>query len=205
MGHSQRLAVPRQDPQLNYFKLIESTLDNLGEHFKPHELAYLALTGKIESVIRDRLAYLLHIGGVFKPSVVNREWKKIDIAIVPKRHGGGLGVGIQLKAKSSTYIVVSEARSLRRAALEDLRKCRGKVSKAYFLLIAPHFVGSPGRIFREIFKYRWEQVPESKVRNAVTGAFKGWHIVGSHNGKPLNAGKAFDMEVSLHYWLCKRE
>ncbi len=46
----------------------------------PGELAYLALTSKIERPLQDRLAWLLHIR--LPGWVVSREWRAIDIAIL---------------------------------------------------------------------------------------------------------------------------
>jgi hypothetical protein len=65
-------------------KLI-SILATIHECFRPDELAYLAVTSKIENPLRDRIAFALHdqIGDCF---LVHREWKdkykkKADIAV----------------------------------------------------------------------------------------------------------------------------
>jgi len=55
-------------------------LEAAAASFAPGELAYLALTSKIERPLQDRLAWLLHT----RPPalVVSREWRATDIAIL---------------------------------------------------------------------------------------------------------------------------
>src|SRR5690348_7326338 len=46
------------------------------------ELAYLALTSKIEHPIRDRMAFYLHSKFSGAGSIVAREWKRVDLAVI---------------------------------------------------------------------------------------------------------------------------
>ena len=55
-------------------------MKNIQSYFKKDELAYLALTGKIEHPIRDRLAFRLHKR--LKNLKIVREWKRTDLAIL---------------------------------------------------------------------------------------------------------------------------
>ncbi|MYE01408.1 MAG: hypothetical protein F4Y03_09010, partial [Alphaproteobacteria bacterium] len=68
---------------------VVETLKSLDQHFSRDELAYLALTSKVENPIRDRLAYLLHQKyGEEENIFVAREWTerkkiaRVDIAIL---------------------------------------------------------------------------------------------------------------------------
>lgn len=69
-------------------KIIIDVISTISEKFKPNELAFLAVTSKIELNLRDRIAFEIHknIGEQF---LVCREWspktgngKRIDLAIV---------------------------------------------------------------------------------------------------------------------------
>lgn len=73
----------------SWAELVAQNLQALGEDFRPNELAYLALTSKVEATIRDRLAYRLHQHLAEKRShlAVAREWqvfnrKRFDLAVV---------------------------------------------------------------------------------------------------------------------------
>ena len=61
-----------------------SALKEVESAFLQNELAYLALTQKVEHVFRDKLAFLLHQRlQTGKPSyVVCREWQRADLAIL---------------------------------------------------------------------------------------------------------------------------
>ena len=101
--------------------MIEKTLAKIGEQFAPNELAYLALTAKVESAVRDKLAYCLHKEESLKEFVVLREWAKIDLVIISESQcrEGKTSVGLQLKAKSSSYKIVKEVDELLHDARVD--------------------------------------------------------------------------------------
>ena len=52
------------------------------ESFESDELAYLALTGKIEIPLRDRLAWKVYGNWPSPPYYTSREWNKTDFAII---------------------------------------------------------------------------------------------------------------------------
>lgn len=60
-----------------------SSLNHVIERFEKNELAYLALTSKIEFPIRDKWAFLLHEKLSPTGIIVAREWKWIDLASSP--------------------------------------------------------------------------------------------------------------------------
>jgi hypothetical protein len=55
-------------------------LEAAAASFAPGELAYLALTSKVERPLQDRLAWLLHTG--LPGLVVSREWRVTDTVIL---------------------------------------------------------------------------------------------------------------------------
>ncbi len=58
---------------------LKNVMNTLPICFSCNELAYLALTGKVENQVRDKLAYL--INQRYKDWRVTREWNRADIAI----------------------------------------------------------------------------------------------------------------------------
>jgi hypothetical protein len=50
--------------------------------FERGELAYLAVTSKVEFPVRDRLAWELHRGLEDRSLLVAREWRRADMAVV---------------------------------------------------------------------------------------------------------------------------
>ena len=63
-------------------KTIKDSLRETKKEFGKDELAFLALTTKVELPLRDRWAYVL-FNKVFKNRFfVSREWKRTDIAII---------------------------------------------------------------------------------------------------------------------------
>jgi hypothetical protein len=67
--------------ELEFFGLMDASINELENEFYEDELAYLAITSKVELPIRDKLAYILH-KNIDKHLFVAREWNRIDLAIL---------------------------------------------------------------------------------------------------------------------------
>jgi hypothetical protein len=65
---------------LDFGPLLYEEIERLPELFEVDELAYLALTSKIELPIRDRLAFALYKR--LDQRLVAREWKRVDLAVL---------------------------------------------------------------------------------------------------------------------------
>jgi len=61
---------------------VAAALDRAVQDFDPDELAFLALTGKIELTLRDRLAWETQGSWPSPPAFTAREWKKTDLAVI---------------------------------------------------------------------------------------------------------------------------
>ena len=85
-------------------------LEAAAASFAPGELAYLALTSKIERPLQDRLAWLLHTR--LPDLVVSREWRATDIAILSAGAESPL-VLLEAKAMYSFDVAWNTARALR--------------------------------------------------------------------------------------------
>ena len=72
---------------MNMYEELKKAITQIPSQFKTNELAYLALTSKIELPIRDKLAYILFNqlhdkGNLSEKYLVARELKRIDLAIL---------------------------------------------------------------------------------------------------------------------------
>lgn len=94
---------------MNYRQELIDIIKNISKSFSENELAYLALTSKIEIPLRDKIAYVLH-KKYNKHSLVCREWKnkdgsmnshrRIDLAIIDRKSKKATCL-IEFKANSS--------------------------------------------------------------------------------------------------------
>jgi hypothetical protein len=111
---------------MTFKKDIEDIISTISSKFQDNELAYLALTSKVELPLRDRIAFELHkkYGDKY---LICREWKskeikssdRVDLAIVEKETEKVLCL-IEFKAKS----VVRMEKEFTRHLAEDLIKIR---------------------------------------------------------------------------------
>ncbi len=72
---------------MDFFELIDKSIRGFEGEIHEDELAYLAMTSKVERPFQDKLAYILHKNmkkneGEF---YVAREWRRSDIAILDKK------------------------------------------------------------------------------------------------------------------------
>ena len=142
-------------------KLIDSLHDLTGE-FQPNELAYLALTSKIEGPLRDRWAYSLH-QALSPEHVVAREWpgprtsgkrRRADLAIVA--HGSAHAI-IELKAIYSFDVINSRHKEFIEWLRTDGEKWSDCASASiYTVLLVTHPDGEVAGHYERIVKY----VPE---------------------------------------------
>ena len=191
-------------------KLIDSLHDLTGE-FQPNELAYLALTSKIEGPLRDRWAYSLH-QALSPEHVVAREWtgpsgKRADLAIVA--HGSAHAI-IELKASYSFDVINSG----RKKFIEQLRTdgekwsdCAG--ASIYTVLLVTHPDGEVAGHHKGIVKY----VPEinravrkcgspEKVKARAKASLRGDLGADVVCGE-LCGGRAFGTSLSVLWFVTK--
>src|SRR3989344_4463942 len=109
-------------------KLIESDIKNslrgIANKFGKNELAFLALTTKIELPFRDRWAYALYQKLNKVGLIVSREWRRVDMAILEKNKQVAL---IELKAMY-TFDALDEA-GFYKEAIEQLKMDAVKAGK----------------------------------------------------------------------------
>ena len=192
--------------------LIES-IRGLIEEFRPHELAFYALTTKIEMPFRDRWAFSLH-RQLGKEYIVAREWQRTDLTIL---RGDVPLILVELKAMYSfdaidkasahTYIL-----SNMQADTNKVRKKAQPESEIYTVLLVTHprapivrsYLGTikyASQINRAVKKLENSEQVSMLCLSNINDAFADRHIVS--NGI-LNAGTAFGIEVDVFYWLIKQ-
>jgi hypothetical protein len=93
------------------------------------DLAYLALTSKIEHQIRDQLALSMQIALRHTPYFVHREWHRTDLAITKGSHAKLL---VEIKSMATADVSKAEItsdRDYRKALQRDLDKMHKTIAK----------------------------------------------------------------------------
>ena len=114
---------------MSFHTIIKNILENVCQKFNKNELAYLAMTGKIENPLRDKIAFELHTN-FNTQALVCREWKgpnennRTDIAIIDKVTKEPKCL-IELKAHSTPRYEKEYGKFM----LNDLRKMRTKADE----------------------------------------------------------------------------
>ncbi len=182
-------------------KILMDSLSSIALEFKTNELAYLALTSKIEQPLRDRWAFVLH-RKLQKDIIVSREWLRTDIALITNQEPIAL---IELKAMY-TFDATS-AKSLS-SFVQDMEKDESKAKnlasksvEIYTILLATHPKSIIPIRFEQIVKYApginnairkfkdADSVREVAI-NEVNDKFVGKNVIASGN---INGGKAFNV------------
>lgn len=191
--------------------LLVENLEKAAESFAPDELAYLALTSKIERPLQDRLAWSLHTQ--FPGLVVAREWKRADLAILDADASAPL---VLLEAKAMyTFDVAGDgvpntAKYVNRMRLDIGKAAKldcGGVADLYALALVTHPIGVPRKL-DGVVKY-WPDIASS-LRQHEPAALRqlaaetmARHLpaLGSVNSGSLRGGEAFGVEVAVDWWL----
>jgi len=201
-------------------KLIIDTLNSIGSDFRQNELAYLALTSKVEMPVRDKLAYKLHSNPNCE-AIIAREWKRVDIALLEDKTDtfppnakvyswlGNAEALIELKAvytgdfksKSSTVKYIADLE-------RDLNSMNeiGMGKPKYNILLATHIHQKIQKPYPPQIKYpsianRTAGNDIEEVINDISGKLKK-----TFEKKPIatgiiDAGEAFGLEVKVMFWV----
>ena len=194
--------------------LLIKPLENTVKEFGKDELAFLALTTKIELPLRDRLAYVLHKKLSKQNFIVSREWYRVDLAILKDNKPKVL---VELKAMytfdavnengyyKSAIVYLKDDMNRRRQSLAD------KDTNIFGILLATHPKKRIPSKLRGVVKYQ----------QGINGAFKKFSNekevfnvankrVDKFIGKNkiikkgvLKGGSAFGIETDVLYWIIK--
>lgn len=197
----------------NLENIITSSIKQVADEFQKDELAFLALTTKIELPLRDRWAYLLYKKLKSENFIVSREWKRMDLAILKNEIPEAL---IQLKAMY-TFNAALDAENINGYAkytLDDEKKATRFASKdtaTYSVLLVTHPSAIISSKLSGIVKYHTginkalrkfgcpKEVAVEAKRN-INNKFKNRNVTASGE---LPGGKAFGVGVSVMYWIIR--
>jgi hypothetical protein len=195
-------------------KLIEA-LRKIGGRFEDGELAYLALTSKIELPIRDRLAFMLKRDLDKEGYVVAREWpsgnrNRVDIAIL--KNGAPVAL-IELKALYAFDIVrdkikkyINEVKKDEDSSLVVMENAKG----VYMILLATLPEKDGGSEMKKVIKYQGGIKGGVEKYHGDIGALtvSAKHIVKKRfSGRKLvsdgtiSGGSSFGVKTDVLYWL----
>lgn len=196
--------------------VVETETGNLGKHFEENELAYIALTGKVELCLRGRLVWRLQTRLFPLGLLVAREWtrkkRRIDAAIL---EDDKLVALLEFKAMVTFDCteVHSEPQQYPRLMLEDIVKMKQTASVNTFLysiLFATHplrpipdaykrIVKYAGRMNKALRMYNNSQKVLETCDRTINNYFQAKHLRVSR-GRTLNAGEWFDVPVEILCW-----
>ncbi len=188
------------------------TLKNIPYEFQENELAYLALTTKIELPFRDRWAYSLFKNLAHTNVNVSREWKRTDLALIQNSSPLAL---IELKAMYTFDALnqrqLAEFTNAMSTDEEKAKKLADKNTEIYTILLATHPTATVHSSLSKIVKYDsginkaiknlgTSDAVKEKAINKVNIELKDRNVVlyGEFSG-----GKAFGIDTSILYWLVK--
>jgi hypothetical protein len=184
-------------------------LERAAASFAPGELAYLALTSKIERPLQDRLAWSLHAG--LPGLVVSREWRKTDIAIL-SADGKTPRVLLEAKAMYSFDLAWEpNASGYPQLMAHDMAKASQLdpegTAAVYALALVTHPHGLP-RDLPGVIKYLDRiteatlEVGAGPLREIAAATMKRTlPQLGNVRTGALSGGVAFDTKVTIDYWL----
>lgn len=195
-------------------EIIEGSLKETLKEFGKNELAFLALTTKIELPLRDRWAYVLFNKLSKSDFIISREWKRTDIAIIKK---GSPIVLIEIKALYTFDAINVEGYYKKQinylqADEEKASKLASKDTDIYTVLFVTHPVSSIPYHLEGVAKYHpGINGAFNKHQNAnnikkvaverIKAELKGKNLIAEGI---LKAGSAFGIEIEIIYWILRK-
>ncbi len=198
----------------DFATLLTAELAHIHECFGENELAFLALTSKVELPIRDRLAYRLF--NRLPQLRVAREWKRVDLAVLSAELPPVPLMLLEAKALYTFDLVGEEAWVERYPAkvARDVEKLGGlndvrDETELFALVLATHPKGTIEPALRQIAKYSSGISKAIKAlgdASAVAGAAGSFlqsrlERFGPVQSGEIAAGEAYGVHVEVHFSL----
>ncbi len=199
---------------IDFGPVLHEELERIDQLFEPDELAYLALTSKVELPIRDRLAFALHRR--LDNRLVAREWKRVDLAILAD---DGDTPELLLEAKALyTFDLIGEDVWVDRypkKVRDDVAALRARSdlverTQLFALVLATHPLSEAGHELRQLAKYSRGVGKalaalgdaEAVLREADTAVCAALPDASEvlYKGE-IRGGSAYGIEVTVPYWL----
>jgi hypothetical protein len=196
--------------------ILASAIGTAGHSFADGELAFLALTSKVERPLLDRISYQLHVALQPLGLMVAREYPaaagiRCDVAVLRE---GRIAAAIEAKAmytadgtrqnglcRQYPDLLETDLRRYSSVKIEGL--------KVYSLLLATHLLAAPPSNLRQVIKYSpmlnqafKSHTTANTIRDiAEQGLGKLLRLDLRKAAGTLKAGHAFGIEVELLWWL----
>ena len=195
---------------MNYKGLLQNHMTKLSDSFRMNELAYLALTSKIELPIRDKMAYRIFLEQ-FPNYISAREWKRSDLVLLNNFEPACI---VEFKAMY-TFNAIFQPSKFKKLMENDIKKAfkiGNQDTEVYSIILATH----PCKVIFEEEKY------EKIIKYCNKGINKAYDKFINSNtiketakenfesqfknqdrllGGTIKAGTAFDIEVEILYWI----
>ena len=194
-------------------KVVQESIELFGED----ELAYLSLTSKNELVIRDKIAYKLHIE--LKESIVTREYRvkgvnsRIDLATLENNEIKDI---IELKSMY-TFDAVDGLDKFIDSVNRDFDKnssLKNDITNQFAIIIGTHPRTIPSEKYKDFVKYynsikRYmkkisrDRILIEKMDRKIRSAFE----KDKYEIKDIivNAGNAFGVDVDICFWIVEKK
>lgn len=202
------------DPFVDFSAVVGEELARLDRLFGVGELAFLALTSKVELPVRDRLAFALHKR--LPHLLVAREWRRVDLAVLAQ---DGKTPEMLLEAKALyTFDLIGDDVWVDRypqMVRKDVAALRARTdlsqrTQLLALVLATHPLSGAGPELREVAKYSGgvakalaalgsADAVMKQADAAITASLpEASDLVASGR---LAGGAAYGIQVEIPYWL----
>ena len=172
-------------------EVLRESLAAIDQEFRKNELAYLALTTKIEHPVRDRWAFYLY-EKLYGEIIVSREWKRTDLALLEKSGPKAL---IELKAMYTFDAALDKngiSGFIKAMEMDEIKasKLATAQTQIYTVLLATHpksivpprlegFVKYRSGINKAISMFESAENVREEAVSAIERKFKGKNVVSS--------------------------
>jgi hypothetical protein len=173
--------------------------------FQRNELALLAVTSKVEHVLRDRLAYELFRSLNKDGLAVVREHRRVDVAVL---HETSPIFAVQLKQMYTFDPLRKENAEYYKLQIKrDIEKCDSLVDQypqLFILLICVDLSGPlpPWAKYRHQIRGAFERHGKAVGTKACV-AVKRWRLMKHAKHSRADAGTAYGVTVRLDYWIAE--
>jgi hypothetical protein len=209
------IQVDRQDaPKALGAAELKRAIEAAGKSFSSDELAFLALTSKVERPFVDRISYQLFRELESTVYTVAREFPlgdaRIDLAVL---QSSSVVVALEAKAMYSGDCVGRDRRQRSYPMLldKDLRRFVTTYARPqiYCLLLATHPLSAPSPALGKVVKYprlvrrAFDLLGTAEHIRETATAYLDSHIQQNTRlaSSSIDAGKAFGVQVEILWWL----
>ena len=172
-------------------------IEEAGASFATNELAYLALTSKVENPIRDRVAWAMQ-SRLGPDLIVSREWKRRDIGVVEASDTDTALAILEFKAGNAGETGV--ATKFTSWMNSDLAKRRSDDANQdlFWVGLAVSVTEQVPDSLRHVVKYRNTYKRDHKGHDFFAEMMR-QH--GDVSNGTLSGGRIFGLSVEVDYWV----